>query len=369
MTTILRRVVVALLAAGIGVAVSAQQTRKLAVPQPAVDAIIDAFRTHPLVCLGEGGHRGVQDLELRLAILRDPRFSAIVNDVVVEMGNARYQSLMDRFVAGADVPDAELREVWENATPPDTVADSPVYEALYRGVRAINANLHRDRQLRVLLGDPPIDWNVVHSPADVLRWDDARDPHAAEVIRREVLAKGRRGIIMYGQWHCSRRNEHTNFTTADSLLAMLEQGRPGSVYAVRTWGREHVDLRTLQADVARWSPPVLAALSGTTLGAVDVATISPPDPRVEYRDGVRTPIPRSEWRVRPLEQQFDAIIYMGPPSTLTIARLDPSKCRDERYMTMRTQRMALTLGIIPDGSTPDTAIAQLRQYCAAFTQP
>jgi hypothetical protein len=67
---------------------------------------------------------------------------------------------MDRFVTGARVPDEELRHVWQNTTMAGTIWDRPIYEEFFRAVRAINAAA-RDRRLRVLLGDPPIDWDAI----------------------------------------------------------------------------------------------------------------------------------------------------------------------------------------------------------------
>ena len=34
----------------------------------------------------------------RLALIRDPRFATVVNDIVVESGSARYQETIDRFM-------------------------------------------------------------------------------------------------------------------------------------------------------------------------------------------------------------------------------------------------------------------------------
>src|SRR5688500_11169889 len=70
-------------------------------PQPAVHrepiaTIVDAFRAHPLVALGDN-HGNVQLHEFRLALVRDPRLADALNDIVVEFGNARYQDVMDRF--------------------------------------------------------------------------------------------------------------------------------------------------------------------------------------------------------------------------------------------------------------------------------
>jgi hypothetical protein len=331
-----------------------------------VDGIIDALATHPVVCVGEGTHRGVQELELRLALLRDSRIQARVNDVLVEFGNSRYQPIIDRFVDGDEVSESDLRHVWEDSVPADTVPDSPVYERLYRAVREINSGLPPARRLRVLLGDPPIDWDHVRSAADLSEWDERRDPHAADVIRREVLEKHRRALVLYGSWHCAARNEHTNFTTAESLRALLDQSHPGSVFALHVFGREDADPRGLEPTIARWTPMTFSRLAATTLGALDWSAVNSLDVRVERQAGERRVLPKAEWRKRTLEEQYDGVIYLAPPSELSVARLAPERCRDAEYLRMRTQRMALSLGIRPEGA-PDDPIGQLRQYCKAQT--
>ena len=48
-----------------------------------------------------------------LSLIRDARFPRAVNDVDVQFGNARYQNVMDRFMAGENIPDDSLRQVWQ----------------------------------------------------------------------------------------------------------------------------------------------------------------------------------------------------------------------------------------------------------------
>ena len=86
-----------------------------------IQGIVDAFRTHTVVALGEGAHGDNQSAAFRLALIRDPRFTNIVNDIVVESGSARYQLLMDRYIDGEDVPPLELRRAWQDSTMPNTI--------------------------------------------------------------------------------------------------------------------------------------------------------------------------------------------------------------------------------------------------------
>src|SRR5437588_88374 len=92
---------------------------KPAVPLEPMAAILDAFRTHDIVALGEGRHNNDQGHAFRLALVRDPRFTTMVNDIVVESGSSTYQDVMDRFMRGESVPDALLRRAWQDTTIPD----------------------------------------------------------------------------------------------------------------------------------------------------------------------------------------------------------------------------------------------------------
>ena len=311
-------------------------------PVEPIGAIVDAFRTHSLVALGDE-HGSEKGHVFRLALIRDPRFASVVNDIVVEFGNARYQSVMDRFVRGEDVKDEELRKVWEDTTQVEYEWDLPIYEAFFRTVREVNASLPRERQLRILLGDPPIEWENVHTREDLMKWlDMGRDAHAVGVIRREVLDKGRHALVIYGTTHLYRKNPVPG--AADEwgfgLVAQLEKGGITNVFSVSPETRR--DLRTIQPDVASWPVPSLAMLRGTQLGAAN-NTLSPQQRRVN------------------LEEQFDALLYLGLPATMSISRLSPALCSRPGYLEMRTSRLAL---IAPPPGAPMSPVDSLKAYCA-----
>src|SRR5687768_12212690 len=109
-----------------------------AVPLEPIAAVVDAFKRHQIVALGEGPHGNDQAHAFRLSLIRDPRFATIVNDVLVESGNSRYQDVMDRYVNGGVVSRDSLRRVWEDTTVAGTTWDRPIYEEFYRTVREVN---------------------------------------------------------------------------------------------------------------------------------------------------------------------------------------------------------------------------------------
>src|SRR5262245_53618414 len=153
----LRRFLLTSIVVSCGSVLWAQGPRPAAPLEP-ISAILDAFKTYPIVALGEGRHNNEQGYAFRLALIRDPRFATAVNDIVVESGSSKHQAVMDRFVRGESVPYSDLRHAWQDTTQPDPVWDAPMYEEFFTVVRDINKSLPPERRLRVLLGDPPFDW-------------------------------------------------------------------------------------------------------------------------------------------------------------------------------------------------------------------
>jgi hypothetical protein len=103
---------------------------KPAIPLDPTRAILDAFRSHPVVALSEP-HGNEQAAAFRIALIRDGRFADVVNDIVVESGNSRYQEVVDRFVSGQSVPDDTLRLAWQDTTVANFVWDRPIYEECF----------------------------------------------------------------------------------------------------------------------------------------------------------------------------------------------------------------------------------------------
>ena len=311
-------------------------------PVEPVRAILDALESHDIVALDEGRHGNEQAHKLRLELIRHPRFARNVNDIVVEFGSARYQDVMDRYIRGDDVPERELRRAWQDTTQ-HAVWDVPIFEEVFRAVRQVNRSLAKDRQLRVLLADPPIDWTEVKTQPDHFKWLRMRDTHGAELIQREVLAKKREALLIFGAMHLQRRNISANYEPldgAETVVSILDRARAAKIFTIRT--PTEAEPQSLQADMASWPVPSLVVLRGTRLGMLDSASFWSSDmPRFAMRDGKPSPLPREQWRVLPMQEMFDALLYLGPAATITTAKLPAALCGDTAYRQMRRDRMLL----------------------------
>jgi hypothetical protein len=139
-----------------------------------------------------------------------------------------------------------------------------------------------------------------------------RDSHPAALIQVEVLAKGRTALVIYGQMHAQRRNILTNYDMthwlAQTMVSNLERATSARIFTI--W---HGDdkIRKLQPSVASWPAQSLALLRGTVLGAADFASYANAERRAQIRGDDLIPIPATEWVALPMEDQFDATLYLG----------------------------------------------------------
>ncbi|MGH8239764.1 MAG: hypothetical protein ACREXP_22515, partial [Steroidobacteraceae bacterium] len=287
-----------------------------AVPANATVGILEAFRAHRLVAIG---HHDDESQAFLRTLIGDDRLSATVNDIVVEFGSARYQELMDRYQRGERVPARELEQVWQNVTGPNGSFDVPAIEQFFRAVRDKNWLLPEQRRMRVLLGEPPIDWTQIRNEADYiaqLQTVGNRDAYVAELIRREVLDKARRALIVYGSLHFQRKTVWANYGSewpeADTLVMQLEAQAPREVFTI--W-RVTTSMQ-VPTHFTTWRVPSLALLKNTDLGAADFGRYFPYDgERRAVRNGKAVVIPREQWQSLRMEDQFDAVIYLGPEAS------------------------------------------------------
>ena len=310
-------------------------------PTDPIVGIVEALKTHDVVALGEGRHGNEQSAAFRDRLYRDPRFQAAINDIVVESGNGRYQAMMDRYIAGEIVPEKELRKAWTETTQPHDVWDKDIYADMFRTIREINQKLPQAKQLRVLLGDTPYTWDPANARAPMNRSDD----FTAELVQREVIAKKRKALMIFGDMHYLRRNQIPTTVASPlsrgTIVSLLEKAGV-KVFAVWTSApTEGQDLTALQPDIASWPQPSLALIKDTTLGRAPFVFYVPTGSGyIRYRgpDGPVT-VDIADAIGGTMQEQADAILYLAPKSELTYAKLSESLCADPEHVEMRLARM------------------------------
>ena len=258
------------LAAGLALAVAAAAASGAGTASsPAIAALAGQFDRHAVVMLGEL-HRSREIHAFLQQLLRDPAFICRVDDVVVEFGNARLQPVADAYVAGGKVGETRLQSLWRETAVPLTW-NSPLYREVFVTLREINAKRLCPRPLRLLLGDPPLDWSRIATAADYARFTD-RDGHLAAVIEREVLDKQRRALVISGKLHAMKQLPPGAQDDPRERLAaqIIESRHPGALFSVVS-----VDSAAAVAALQLAPAPSFVVLRGNALAQADFALTDP----------------------------------------------------------------------------------------------
>lgn len=311
-------------------------------PQNPETAILEAFDSAWVVAVGENhGHLEFHDLVLR--VLETPGAADVIDDIAVEWGNALYQSVVDRYARGDDVPWDSVTMAWRNTVvSPNTVWDAPVYERFFRAVRRVNAALPRESQYRVLLADSQVDWSQVDSVPQLSPFFD-RARSMADVIRRESLREGRRCLFLAGGLHVAKaprvRRSSRGVPTAEvTPVAWLELHHPGATYVIQSMGRaEELGL----ADLVGSGAPRLVTTAGSAIGAIPANAAT----ALRNRDGSRPDV----YGTSTLADILDAVL-LWDPTDLTFPAADPSVYRTDWYWAELNRRSVMLRGEPMDAS-------------------
>ena len=307
-------------------------------PKNAVESILETFDKYPVVALAEA-HRLQQEHDLITSLIQHPAFPASVNDIVVEFGNALYQDILDRYIAGENIPLSEVRPVWRNtAFSPLAPWDAPIYEQFFVKVRAINQNLPPSRRLRVLAGDPPVDWTRSLQEIEAVKKQNPRDEHFARVVEKEVFAKGRKALIIIGGAHVYRHSWNPYCgDEPGSVIELLDQQHPKAVFVVMV----HAFLTRnadLEARLASWPKPAFALIKDTWLGAIDTDLFMASTRTEGFGDGKVVTVKINKYLGMTLEDLADAYLFLGDLESLTASYPTPEMFKADPDYVREIQR-------------------------------
>lgn len=327
-----------------GTSMAGEQTPNRPAPtvRPAVDGILAAFDKHRLVGLGDM-HNMAQQEDFFVTLIRDPRFAKEVGNVVVEFGAGAHQDIVDRYINGGDVSFAELRSVWSDGVGWVPTVTGLGYVNFFVQVRTINLSLPPEQRVRVWLGEPAIDWSKVKTREDFMPFMSQRDSHPAAIIKREILAKGKKALVIYGAGHFDMPDMPAEFTIK-SLQTLVEEDYPNAFFIVLPyWGFiEKACSAAFEQTYSDWATPVLAfPVRGSTIEDAlrkPGCHASPPFQGViNLPNKTDAELAEIRARVALAEENMlsgmngDALLYLGPAATLTRTPQEPSIYLDAAY--------------------------------------
>lgn len=313
--------------------------------QPAVEGVLDAFHRHPIVAIGDA-HTVAEEGAFYNAMVSDPRFAREVGNVVVEFGGAAHQDVIDRYVAGEAVPYAELRRVWTDVVGWVPTVEWIEYVDFFAAVRAANAKLPPDQRTRVWLGEPAIDWSKIATQADLQPMDRLRNQHPADILKREILAKGKKALVIYGSGHFRRAASPDGDRTLD---AQVEAEFPNSVFLVLpyTGFNERPCAAALETRAATWPVPALVSpVNETWLAGLLTAPGCTFLPGLPVIQALR---PQQAAQMKAGDEDAsglkgDAFLYLGAADGLTMSPVDPAAYLDQDYFHEISRRSQIMTG-------------------------
>lgn len=317
---------------GLAVLLTLTATRSTAQTEPRIEsatpAILEAFQSHDIVMLGEP-HGNKQEYDWLRSLVRTAEFGNRVDDIVMEFGNSSYQKTVDRYVSGEDVSLEEVEGAWR-----DTVASvgppSPVYESLYQAVRETNLMRKGKHQIRILCGDPGIDWKQVTEPKDILPYLKTRDQSYARVVETEVIAKHQRALLIMGAFHFLR---HFDMMPTRKQFDIEQQLRAAGantyliVFGTNTVGKSG----EINHRMDSWPAPAIVPLADNWAGEL------PAIPVVTEGHGPALPLK--------LKDTADALLYLGPAASLQTVQMPKSELFGTTYGNEIERRIKLQMAL------------------------
>ena len=166
------------------------------------------------------------------------------------------------------MPFAEVRKVWRNTTQ-SMCGQSGFFEQFFPLVRAINQKLPTTKRLRVLAGDPPIDWEKVKTSEEASKFLD-RGPSIVSVMEKEVLSKHRKALMLFGTFHLMHGTETVMCQPTRKTIRTSRLSSAILAFTTRTGASD----RSARSHCGPY--PSLAITKGTWLGALSLSDIFPP---------------------------------------------------------------------------------------------
>jgi hypothetical protein len=290
------------------------------------DVIRAALDRVPLVALGET--HGIKEYGAFLeSLIGSEEIANRLDDIVVEFGSADHQSTMDRYVAGEAVSTAEMDQVLRDTTQV-LVWDSPIYASIFSAVRRANQRRPASKPIRVVLGDPPIDWDRTQTAEDHLKISNERDRHFAAVVDREVLAKGRKALLLFGRFHALKQG-----SSRETVGSLLEQRHPGMQFVVILYAGMGPHSAQVEAALSRSRPPAIILLSTSWIGSLPARSAFVLPPVLQVAEGLK------------LRDIADAYLYLGPQASLTEAFPPRATYQDPAYLRELERRYPIVAGM------------------------
>ncbi|CAH0524002.1 hypothetical protein CTH30272_00154 [Allocatenococcus thiocycli] len=242
-----------------------------------------------VLAIGEA-HWYADLFEQMTQVLLSTELDGVFTHLFVEFGNAKHQKMLDDYLSGGDISDDELAAVWL-----DSIAFPawmhPCYGEFFRRLK--QANAQRNTPIKVVLTEPPFDWQELRHPSQLAQLNAERDQALVEGIEVIKRQNDKGVVVLVGARHILKRSP-TFGSTRHHPFGVLAAQRFGVQY-VSVW--PHMLPTTLEQDSLELG---IYSTQQPRFSQMNFANLVPNKPTVN---------PYSE---TPVDQLVDAYWYLGP---------------------------------------------------------
>jgi hypothetical protein len=309
-----------------------------------IDYIRRSLQDYPIVCLDEGRHQAKEPHQFLQRLLSDKSILKSVDVVIVEFAATRHQSVLDAYISGEDVPFSELSMVWrDTGQSPRAPWDSPLYQDLLKVIREGNLTLPPDQRVRVVAGDPPIDWTKIKTREEYNKSRIPRDPFVGSLAIEQAFHLGKRILIIFGGAHLPRVPVGPEDDLRNSLTYYILQEHPDAVRVISFLDPENLKVGARIDELAQDHIYVTA---NHWTGAINAELFFPEI----YSLVTDAKTGRQSWQNIPLysgylvRDLFDALLYIGPSSDWSFVPGSFDQERDEKYLKELNRRSLVRFG-------------------------
>ena len=217
--------------------------------------------------------------------------------------------------------------------------NAPMYRAFYEAVREVNMKHTCPHPVRLVLGDPDMDWAKIDTVEQLKAVPD-RDQFFADVVEREVLAKKHRALLISGALHALKSypkrepGDDAGFSEP-SAAQLIERKRPGSIFIVGL-----VTTPAAAETMKMPPPPSFRVVKGSALEKLSFSIIAPAwDAKPVIVNG------KHDWELTDsnawasMGKVVDGVLYLGGDETRVFP--PPSIYLEPVYQAQLRKRAAL----------------------------
>ncbi|BFN32036.1 hypothetical protein VHTUMSATKI_22310 [Vibrio harveyi] len=183
-----------------------------------------------VVAIGEA-HWFSELFEKITEALLAPELDGSFSHLFIEFGNAKHQALLNNYLSGETVTQAELAAVWL-----DSVAFPawlhPCYGAFFERVRAVNST--RKVPIKIVLTEPSFSWEDIQHSKELAKLSAQRDQALAEGVEKQTSKCGLGVVVLVGARHILKCSPMLGFMAKHSTFGELAKHKFGEQY-VSVW--------------------------------------------------------------------------------------------------------------------------------------